>query len=173
MAFLDSLFGIGAQIGQSFLAAELQRKQSRATARASVAFPFESMPAAGAITRRQTIPPMSRRSGGGTAVSTGEPIFNVGAWTDRRKWKAAVCRAVKRLELHPSQANAMLKMEGMKGCTRRMNPLNPRALTRAARRMEGFLRTVKRIEKAIPTKTRKSRSREHHHHSIGGPPVGS
>jgi len=176
MGFLDSLLGIGGQIGQSFLQAELQRKQARASSKLQSfsTFPMNpfSLAPPSAVTRRPQAT-IARRQGTGTVLSTGEPIFNVGAWTDRRKWKAAVCRAVKRLEVHPAQANAMLKMEGLKGCTRRMNPLNPRALTRAARRMEGFLRTVKRIEKAIPTKTRKSRPREHHHHSLGGPPVGS
>jgi len=172
MGFLDSLLSIGGQIGGQFLQAELQRKSQRAAAKLQSfsSFPmnpFDMAPPRSIAPRRST--QIQRRQGTGTVLSTGEPIFNVGAWTDRRKWKAAVCRAVKRLEVHPAQANAMLKMEGLKGCTRRMNPLNPRALTRAARRMEGFLRTVKRIEKAIPTKTRKSRPREHHHHGAGPP----
>jgi hypothetical protein len=55
---------------------------------------------------------------------------------------------------------------------RRMNPLNPRALTRALRRAEGFVKIVKRTEKALrrvspPKKSR--RTREHHHHGTGGP----
>lgn len=109
------------------------------------------------------------RSRAGAPSGSFGPVTNPSAWTDRRKWKAALCRAVKGLEVHPAQATALLKMEGLKGCTRRMNPLNPRALTRAARRMEGFLRTVKRIEKAIPTKTRKVRVKEgHHHHPAAG-----
>lgn len=80
-----------------------------------------------------------------------------------RDFKTAICRAVKDELLHPARATAELKVRGMKGCVRRMNPLNPHALTRAARRMEGFLRTVKRINKAIPTKTRTVRAPTHQH----------
>jgi len=171
MAIFDTIFSSLAGIGGSFLQAEIQRKaQRRSSKLGGVGFPFDSMPGIGALgnSRNGVLAPTRRSTPVGTSSSFG-PVTNPSAWTDRRKWKAALCRAVKGLEVHPAQATALLKMEGLKGCTRRMNPLNPRALTRAARRMEGFLRTVKRIEKAIPTKTRKVRVKEgHHHHPAAG-----
>jgi len=50
---------------------------------------------------------------------------------------------------------------------RRMNVLNYSALKRSLRRLEGFQRTVKRVEKAMPKKTTRRRSTvnvPHHHH---------
>jgi len=171
MGIFDGLLSTLGGIGGSFLQSELQRKaqrrQSRLTLPSLPVAPFnQTFPIPQSV---GAVPALRRPPGQITASGSFGPISNPDAWTDRRKWKAAVCRAVKSLELHPAQATAMLKMEGLKGCTRRMNPLNPRALTRAARRMEGFLRTVKRIEKAIPTKTRKVRVKEgHHHHPAAG-----
>ncbi len=168
MSFLSSLLGIVAPIGQSLLNNELQRKSARRQARTSQQSfpmnPFDLAPPAGLFNRSTSGPLRTPPSNG--VSSSGAPIFNPGAFTSKRAYKREVCRAVKRLELHPAQATAMLKMQGLKGCTRRLNPLNPRALTRAARRMEGFLRTVKRIEKAIPTKTRRARSRGDHTHAL-------
>lgn len=171
MGLFDGLLSSIAGIGGSFLQAEIQRKAQRRSAKLGPTMTPPGFPSfdrlgfgsnngvAGRVRRPQPV---------GGSGSFG-PVTNPAAWTDRRKWKAALCRAVKALEVHPAQATALLKMEGLKGCTRRMNPLNPRALTRAARRMEGFLRTVKRIEKAIPTKTRKVRVKEgHHHHPAAG-----
>lgn len=171
MGIFDGLLSTVAGIGGSFLQAEIQRKAQRRSAKLGPTMTPPGFPAFdvlgfgannGVGGRIRRPPPV----GGGGSFG---PVTNPSAWTDRRKWKAALCRAVKALEVHPAQATALLKMEGLKGCTRRMNPLNPRALTRAARRMEGFLRTVKRIEKAIPTKTRKVRIKEgHHHHPAAG-----
>ncbi len=156
MAFFGDLLGIVAPIGQSFLAAELQRKQSRSAARLSISQAASNgvnpqFPALGA-------PPAQRRMPGGGIESLAIP-----SGLTNREFKTAICRAVKDELLHPARATAELKVRGMKGCVRRMNPLNPHALTRAARRMEGFLRVVKRINKAIPTKTRTVRSPGHTH----------
>jgi len=160
MGVFDSLLGIGAQIGQGFLQAELQRKQARAASKIAIAQQGfqarqgQQFPPVGVPAIQQPVP------GGGTVqVAIPSGLSN-------RAFKTAMCRAVAQRLVHPAQATAELKMRGMKGCTRRMNPLNPRALTRAARRMEGFLRTVKRIEKAIPTKTRKARGGGGHSHAL-------
>lgn len=172
MGIFDGLLNTVAGIGGSFLQAELSRKASRRAAKlgafglgmnvagaqgGQIGPPLPQFPPLG-------VPAIKRPLPGGGTVSLAIP-----SGLSNREFKTAMCRAVRERLVHPAQATAELKMRGMKGCTRRLNPLNPRALTRAARRMEGFLRTVKRIEKAIPTKTRTVRAKkDHHHHPAAG-----
>jgi len=163
MGILDSLIGIGGQIGSAFLGAELQRKQQRQVARSQMSFSSNGTVPGRVGTQfpqsQQPTPKLTLPSGGTTQLAIPSGLSN-------RAFKDAMCKAVRERLVHPAVATAELKMRGMKGCVRRMNPLNPRALTRAARRMEGFLRTVKRIEKAIPTKTRRVRSTAGHTHAL-------
>ena len=156
MGLFDGLLSTVAQIGGSFLGAELQRKTARKQARIQIQ----------AFDRNGTnpqFPPVGAPRMTRTGPQGGIESLAIPSGLSNRDFKTAICRAVKDELLHPARATAELKVRGMKGCVRRMNPLNPHALTRAARRMEGFLRTVKRINKAIPTKTRTVRAPTHQH----------
>ncbi len=166
MGLFSGLLSTVAGIGGSFLQAELQRKQQRAASKIALSgFGGQRMDALGGNGVSPQFPPVGSPRirqpipGGSVQVAIPSGVSN-------REFKTAICKAVRERLVHPAQATAELKMRGMKGCVRRMNPLNPRALTRAARRMEGFLRTVKRINRAIPTKTRTVRARTDHSHAL-------
>jgi len=163
MGIFDGLLNTVAGIGGQFLQAELSRKAGRRQQKLAQ-FGFQSGNGIGPpLPQQRQFPPVGGQTPVGVGPQGGRMTVAIPSGLSNREFKTAMCRAVRERLVHPAQATAELKMRGLKGCTRRMNPLNPRALTRAARRMEGFLRTVKRIEKAIPTKTRKVRATGHTH----------
>jgi len=172
MGIFDGLLSTVAGIGGSFLQAELSRKAGRRQqklAQFGLGAGFQQGNGVGGVQVNPQFPPVGQTIPAGVGPQGGRMTLAIPSGLSNREFKTAMCKAVRERLVHPAQATAELKMRGLKGCTRRMNPLNPRALTRAARRMEGFLRTVKRIEKAIPTKTRTVRKKpDHHHHPAAG-----
>jgi len=163
MGLFDGLLSTVAGIGGSFLQAELSRKAGRRQAKLAQFGLGAGFDRGNGVSINPQFPPVGVTIPAGRGPQGGRATLAIPGGLSNREFKTSMCRAVRERLVHPAQATAELKMRGMKGCTRRMNPLNPRALTRAARRMEGFLRTVKRIEKAIPTKTRKVRAPGHTH----------
>jgi len=139
VGFFSQLGSLALQAGASFIGSQVVARQQKAARRQQLQSGSVRPPRA--ISAPRTHPVTTRPTAVGIAGV-------MGPGSAVPPWHAAV-------------------HAGLQPKRRRMNVLNYSALKRSLRRLEGFQRTVKRVEKAMPKKTSRRRSAavipQHHH----------